>query len=150
MIDFHLAVISSSASSQVIALNWPDPLGPVRLSGVLMRSGELTRSASRLTFPQADPAVYGCSGSPCTRTILPSSTWAISEHMSGQSCAQTTRTWAFTTPSPQKWKTECNRGPEEAPPYFFLAAPLAGVASGLAAPRLVAAPTAPAQKAGSD
>ena len=52
-------VISSSASSQVIGLNWPEPFGPVRRSGVLMRSGELTRSASRLTFPQANPAVYG-------------------------------------------------------------------------------------------
>ena len=31
MIAFHLAAISSSASSQVIGLNWPEPLGPVRL-----------------------------------------------------------------------------------------------------------------------
>ena len=57
MIAFHLAAISSSASSQVIGLNWPEPLGPVRLSGVAMRSGEFTRSASRLTLPQAKPAV---------------------------------------------------------------------------------------------
>src|ERR1044072_6279985 len=67
----------------------------------------------------------------------------MSEHMSGQSCAQTTRTDDFTTPSPQTWKTECNRGPEEASPYFFLAAPLAGVASGLAPLDLVPAPTPP-------
>ena len=57
MIAFHLVVISSSASSQVIGLNWPAPLGPVRFSGVVMRSGEFTRSASRFTFPQAKPAV---------------------------------------------------------------------------------------------
>src|SRR5215472_8702745 len=38
------------------------------------------------------------------RTILPSSTWAISEHMSGQSWAQTTRT-DFTTPSPENETT---------------------------------------------
>jgi len=57
MIAFHFAVISSSASSQVIALNWPEPLGPVRFSGVAMRSGEFTASASRFTFPQAKPAV---------------------------------------------------------------------------------------------
>ena len=56
-IAFHFAVISSSASSQAIALNWPEPLAPMRLSGVAMRSGEFTRSASRFTFPQAKPAV---------------------------------------------------------------------------------------------
>src|SRR5262249_39353039 len=64
----------------------------------------------------------------------------MSEHMSGQSCAQTTRTDDFTTPSPQRWKTECNRGREGASPYFFLAAPLAGVPSGLAPLDLVPAP----------
>ena len=31
MIAFHLAAISSSASSQVIGVNWPEPLGPLRL-----------------------------------------------------------------------------------------------------------------------
>ncbi len=44
---------------QVMGLNWPEPLGPVRRSGVAMRSGEFTRSLSRLTLPQAKPAVYG-------------------------------------------------------------------------------------------
>ncbi len=57
MIAFHLAVISSSASSQETGLNWPAPFGPVRFSGVSIRSGELTLSVSRLTFPQAKPAV---------------------------------------------------------------------------------------------
>ena len=57
MIACQFDVISSSASSQVIGLNWPEPFGPVRFSGVAMRSGEFTRSASRLTFPQAKPAV---------------------------------------------------------------------------------------------
>ena len=57
MIVFHLVAISSSAASQVIGANWPEPLGPVRLRGVVRRSGEFTRSASRLTLPQAKPAV---------------------------------------------------------------------------------------------
>ena len=57
MMAFHLVEISSSAWSQPIAVNWPEPLGPLRFNGVLMRSGELTRSESRFTFPQAKPAV---------------------------------------------------------------------------------------------
>jgi hypothetical protein len=57
MIAVHLAAISLSASSQEIGLNCPLPFGPVRFSGVAIRSGEFTRSASRLTFPQAKPAV---------------------------------------------------------------------------------------------
>ena len=75
-----------------IGANLPSPLAPMRRSGVWMRSGECTSSASRLTLAQANPAVKGCSGSPLMRTTRPSSTSASSEHMSGQSCAQTTRT----------------------------------------------------------
>ena len=63
------------------------------------RSGECTRSASRLTLAQANPAVNGCSGSPRTRRTLPFSTSASSEHMSGQSCAQTTRTVSINAPA---------------------------------------------------
>src|SRR5437763_9635378 len=112
------------------------------------------------------------------RTTLPFSTWAISEHMSGQSCAQTTRT-CFTLRPPtnlilrsvakrrvskdgqhQDWippfethafgvllrvrafDTKCTKGGRKARPYFFLAAPLAGVASaGLAPDDLVPAAT---------
>ena len=91
MMDFQRAVISSSAASQVIGANLPSPLAPMRRSGVARRSGECTSSASRLTLAQAKPAVNGWSGSPSTRTTRPFSTCASSEHMSGQSCAQTTR-----------------------------------------------------------
>src|SRR5438552_7583915 len=92
MIVFHRPVISSSAASQLIGANLASPLAPIRRSGVSRRSGECTSSASRLTLAQAKPAVKGCSGSPLTRNTRPSSTSANSEHMSGQSCAQTTRT----------------------------------------------------------
>src|SRR4051794_13377238 len=92
MIDPQREAISSSASSQLMGANLPSPLAPVRRSGVWMRSGECTSSMSRLTLAQANPAVKGCSGSPLMRSTRPSSTSANSEHMSGQSWAQTTRT----------------------------------------------------------
>src|ERR1700675_91180 len=63
----------------------------MRRKGVGRRSGEWTRSASRLTLPQAKPAVKGWSGSPSMRTTRPFSTCARIEHMSGQSWAQTVR-----------------------------------------------------------
>src|SRR5437763_10351281 len=84
--------ISSSASSQPIGANLPSPLAPVRRSGFCRRSGECTSSMSRFTLAQAKPAVKGCSGSPLMRSTRPPSTSANSEHMSGQSWAQTTRT----------------------------------------------------------
>ena len=68
MIARQRAVISSSASSQLIGANLPSPLAPIRRSGVSRRSGECTSSASRLTLAQANPAVNGCSGSPSMRT----------------------------------------------------------------------------------
>jgi hypothetical protein len=92
MIACQRAMISSSAASQLIGANLPSPLAPVRRKGVSSRSGEWTSSASRLTLAQANPAVNGCSGSPLMRNTRPPSTSANSEHMSGQSCAQTTRT----------------------------------------------------------
>jgi hypothetical protein len=52
---------------------------------------ECTSSVSRLTLAQAKPAVKGCSGSPWMRTTRPLSTVANSEHISGQSWAQTIR-----------------------------------------------------------
>src|SRR5262245_43005046 len=92
MIDVQRDVISSSAASQVIGANLPSPLAPMRCSGVAIRSGECTSSASRFTLAQAKPAVNGWSGSPSIRTTRSFSTCASKEHMSGQSCAQTTRT----------------------------------------------------------
>src|SRR5712691_2615440 len=92
MIERHRATISSSAASQLIGANLPSPFLPMRRSGVVNRSGECTISASRLTLAQAKPAVKGWSGSPLMRFTRPSSTSANSEHISGQSCAQTIRT----------------------------------------------------------
>ena len=69
----------------------PRPWARCGAAASAMRSGECTSSASRLTLAQANPAVNGCSGSPRMRSTRPSSTSASSEHMSGQSCAQTTR-----------------------------------------------------------
>src|SRR5262245_8061648 len=57
-----------------------------------MRSGEYSDSCSRLTLAHAKPAVIGWSGSPCRRSSRPSSTWARSEHWSGQSWAHAVRT----------------------------------------------------------
>src|SRR5262249_35776140 len=92
MIVFHSATISPSAASHVMGVKTPSPFAPVRLSGVASRSGECTSSASRLTLAQAKPAVKGWSGSPWIRTTRSFSTCARSEHMSGQSWAQATRT----------------------------------------------------------
>src|ERR1700733_11605469 len=92
MMECQREVISSSAASQVIGVNLPSPLAPRRRSGVAMRSGECTSSASRFTLAQAKPAGNGWSGLPSTRTTRSPSTCASNEHMSGQSCPQTTRT----------------------------------------------------------
>src|SRR3984957_17754185 len=89
MIACHLPAISSSAAAQEIGANFPSPLAPTRRSGVARRSGECTSSWSRFTLAQANPAVNGWSGSPLMRLTRPSSTSASSEHMSGQSWAQT-------------------------------------------------------------
>src|SRR5271155_123520 len=98
MIEFHLAAISSTASSHPMEANLPSPLAPIRRRGVAIRSGELTSSASRLVLAQAKPAVNGWSGSPRTCATCPFSTLTSSEHESGQSCAQTTRTVCILVP----------------------------------------------------
>jgi len=59
MIDVQRDAISSSAASHEIGANLPSPFAPRRRSGVAIRSGEWTSSASRLTLAQAKPAVNG-------------------------------------------------------------------------------------------
>src|SRR5271170_6856473 len=99
MIEFHLAAISSTASSHPMEANLPSPLAPIRRRGVAIRSGEMTSSASRLVLAQAKPEVNGWSGSPRTCATCPFSTLTSSEHESGQSCAQTTRIVCILVPS---------------------------------------------------
>ena len=57
-----------------IGSNSPEPFGPVRRSGVSMRSGLYTRSRKRLTFGHSSPWLYGWSALPRSLTATPSVT----------------------------------------------------------------------------
>ena len=86
------AAISSSASSQPIGSNSPEPFGPVRRSGVVRRWSPWMRRVMRRTLRQIQPSVSGLAASPSgtasMAVIFSSSTVIESEHPSGQSSGQ--------------------------------------------------------------
>ncbi len=49
----------SSASSQLISSNWPDPRGPTRLSGARSREGALTCMIPAEPLAQSTPRLTG-------------------------------------------------------------------------------------------
>ncbi len=84
--------ISSSASSQVMRVNWPLPFAPVRRIGWTIRSLERAYSRYFATLLQSAPRVYGCSGSPRSAVASPSFTVTIQLQVSGQSSGHAPRT----------------------------------------------------------
>ncbi|CAB4696292.1 unannotated protein [freshwater metagenome] len=91
MVLVILAAIKLFTSAQVAAVNWPEPRGPLRMSGVSTRSGAYTRLAWCFTFWQMNPWVNGFADSLVSASIAtmrPSSTVTASEHVSGQSSGQ--------------------------------------------------------------
>ena len=62
MIAFHLAVISSSAWSQVIGVNWPEPFGPLRLSGVSDALGRVHQVGVAVHFSAGETRRVGVIG----------------------------------------------------------------------------------------
>ena len=88
----------SSASSHDAGRNSPAPFGPVRISGVITRSGLYTRRWWPFTFLQMKPWVNGLivgsstsAGAASTFTRRPSSTTTSSVQPSGQSSGQAVR-----------------------------------------------------------
>jgi hypothetical protein len=63
--------MSWRASSQVHGSNWPEPRGPVRLSGVKMRSVSLTWLIVAGPLAQVRPREPGCTGLPSNFSVLP-------------------------------------------------------------------------------
>ena len=86
------AATSSSASSQVIGSNSPEPFGPTRRSGVVSRPSPWMRRVMRRTLRQIQPSVSGLAASPSGTAsifvIVSPSTVTDSEHPSGQSSGQ--------------------------------------------------------------